>query len=119
MISTTVVASHCSYSCFESSSIVSHQFLLQIVGPRDTSVPQAGLDTEVRGSPIAQAIVDVIVANPDLDPSLALLYNPINWRDASNEFFQPSDDFYDPAVEKTINGRPDAFSQRYGFRGDL
>ena len=51
----------------------------QIAGPKSTTEPQAGLNTTTRAQPLAQAIVDWIVTNGS-DPSLNLLYNPLNVR---------------------------------------
>ncbi|GLB42382.1 putative peptidase family S41 [Lyophyllum shimeji] len=84
-----------------------------IIGPKSTTVPQAGLDTAARDGPLAQLIVKQIVNN-DADPDLQLLYNPLQWRNASNQQFGPHDDWLQPPVKKIINGRPDAFSQRLG-----
>ncbi|KAF9009968.1 hypothetical protein BDQ17DRAFT_1234948 [Cyathus striatus] len=84
-----------------------------IAGPKDTTVPQAGLDTAARDGPLAQLIVKQIV-NADVDPENQLLYNPLQWRNASNIPFGEHDDWLQPPVKSTINGRSDAFSQRLG-----
>ncbi|KAF8811657.1 hypothetical protein BYT27DRAFT_7183799 [Phlegmacium glaucopus] len=84
-----------------------------IVGPKSTSVPQAGLDTKARDGPLAQLIVQQIVDN-NADPQHLLLYNPTNWPNASNVFFAATDDWLLPPVLITVNGRPDSFSQRLG-----
>lgn len=91
----------------------------QIIGPKDSTVPQAGLDTKTRAGPLAQLIVKQITEQ-NLDPQGQLLFNPIQWRNASNVFFAAGQDWLQPPVELTINGRSDAFSQRYEcliFRG--
>jgi hypothetical protein len=85
--------------------------LRQIVGPNPNSVPQAGLDTKARDQEIAQLIVAAI--DQGADPNGQLLYNPINWSNASNVPFPPLSDWLQPPVKLTINGRPDSFSQRY------
>ncbi|KAF9479493.1 hypothetical protein BDN70DRAFT_932553 [Pholiota conissans] len=84
-----------------------------IVGPKSTTVPQSGLDTKARDGPLAMLIVDQIVNN-NADPNNELLYNPTNWPDANNVFFPPTDNWLQPPVLTTINGRADAFSQRLG-----
>ncbi|KAF8960420.1 hypothetical protein BDZ97DRAFT_1307262 [Flammula alnicola] len=84
-----------------------------IVGPKSTSVPQAGLDTKARDGPLAMLITDQIVNN-NADPDNLLLYNPTNWADANNVFFPPNTNWLQPPVLTTINGRADAFSQRLG-----
>ncbi len=84
----------------------------QIIGPKDSTVPQAGLDTKTRAGPLAQLIVKQITEQ-NLDPQGQLLFNPIQWRNASNVFFAAGQDWLQPPVELTINGRSDAFSQRY------
>lgn len=83
----------------------------KIVGPKSSSEPQAGLNTTTRAGPLARQIVQEIV-NKDLDPFAQLLYNPVQWRDASNNFFSPDVDWLEPPVEKVINGHKDAFSQQ-------
>ena len=85
---------------------------LQIVGPKDTSVPQAGLDTVTRAGPLAQLIAQAAVSGKD--PNGFLLYNSINWAFANNTVMPAGYDWLADPVKKTINGRPDAFSQRLG-----
>ena len=92
------------------SEIEQHE---QIVGPRSTTVPQAGLYTTARDGPLAQLIVKQLVANTSIDPNVELLYNPVQWRNANNQPFTATDDWLQPPVPKVINGRQDAFSQRY------
>ncbi|KAF8808547.1 hypothetical protein BYT27DRAFT_7286544 [Phlegmacium glaucopus] len=84
-----------------------------IVGPKSTSVPQAGLDTKARDGPLAQLIVKQII-DANADPQQLLLYNPTNWPNASNVFLATTDDWLLPPVLITVNGRPDSFSQRLG-----
>ncbi|KAI0667292.1 hypothetical protein C8Q78DRAFT_1175982 [Trametes maxima] len=83
-----------------------------IAGPKATTQPQAGLDTETRAGPLAQLIVKQISAGAD--PNNNLLYNPLNWRFANNTPFPAELDWLQPPVPKVINGRQDAFSQRLG-----
>jgi hypothetical protein len=90
---------------------MSTQLTLQIIGPKDTTVPNAGLSTEARAGPLASLIVDSIVQNKT-DPDALLLYNPVQWRKANNEFFSATEDWLEPPVRKVINGRSDAFSQK-------
>jgi hypothetical protein len=82
----------------------------QIVGPKSTTVPQPGLDTKARDGPLAQLIVQKIIAGAD--PDQFLLYNPAQWTNASNVPFANTTDWLVPPVDVVINGRPDAFSQR-------
>ncbi|KAF8069164.1 hypothetical protein FPV67DRAFT_1448960 [Lyophyllum atratum] len=84
-----------------------------IAGPKSTTVPQAGLDTETRDGPLAQLIVKQIVNN-NADPDLQLLYNPLQWNDANNQQLAANNDWLQPPVQKVINGRLDAFSQKLG-----
>ncbi|PPQ84793.1 hypothetical protein CVT25_007425 [Psilocybe cyanescens] len=84
-----------------------------IAGPKSTTVPQSGLDTKARDGPLAQLIVKQIV-NANADPQDLLMYNPINWANASDIFFAPGTDWLQPPVRTVINGRADAFSQRLG-----
>ncbi|PFH48702.1 hypothetical protein AMATHDRAFT_149320 [Amanita thiersii Skay4041] len=84
-----------------------------ITGPKATTVPQAGLDTEARDGPLARLIVQQII-NTNADPNLELLYNPLQWRNADNVFFTADTNWLIPPVELTINGRRDAFSQKLG-----
>lgn len=83
----------------------------QIVGPKSTTVPQSGLDTKARDGPLAQLITTKIVTT-NIDPQGQLLYNPINWANASDVFFSPTTNWLQPPVNTVINGRADAFSQR-------
>ncbi len=88
-----------------------HHAYAQIVGPKNTTVPQAGLYTEARAGPLARLIVQQIVDN-NADPDDLLLYNPLNWDFANNTAFPANLDWLSPDVPKVINGRQDAFSQR-------
>jgi hypothetical protein len=83
------------------------------VGPKSTTVPQAGLDTKARAGPLARSIVDELVKDPKLDPDRFLNYNPVNWRDANNVPFNASTNWLQPVVSITINHQQDAFSPRY------
>ncbi|RDB27918.1 Peptidase S41 family protein ustP [Hypsizygus marmoreus] len=84
-----------------------------IVGPKSTTIPQAGLDTQARDGPLAQLIVKQIISG-NLDPNLDLLYNPLQWTDANSQPFSANEDWLQPPVVKIINGHRDAFSQRLG-----
>ena len=81
----------------------------QIIGPKRSTVPQAGLDTTTRAGPLAQLIVEQIISGSD--PDEVLLYNPIQWSNASHHPFPAQSAWLKP-VEVTINGHRDAFSQR-------
>ncbi|KAF9269650.1 hypothetical protein L218DRAFT_953275 [Marasmius fiardii PR-910] len=92
---------------------IAHWLHRIIAGPKSTTVPQAGLDTKARDSALARAIVNEIIVN-NRDPQMQLLYNPIQWNNASNQPFGPKDNWLVPPVNITINGHPDQFSQRLG-----
>ncbi|CDO71106.1 hypothetical protein BN946_scf184844.g110 [Trametes cinnabarina] len=84
-----------------------------IAGPKATTEPNAGLDTEARAGPLAQLIVKQIIAGAD--PDVLLLYNPLNfWRFANNTPFPADFNWLDPPVSVVVNGIHDAFSQRLG-----
>ena len=85
---------------------------MQIAGPKDTTVPQAGLYTEARAGPLARLITKAVAAG--IDPSNFLLYNSVNWAFANNTLMPSDYDWLEPPVEKTINGVADAFSQKLG-----
>ncbi|KAF8875475.1 hypothetical protein CPB85DRAFT_1235909 [Mucidula mucida] len=91
---------------------VAHFLHRIIVGPKSTTVPQAGLNTTAAIQHIVQNIVDA----PDtIDPSNIMLYNPVNWYDVdTNAQFGLDVNWLEPPVEKVVNGRPDAFSQTLG-----
>ncbi|GJE90953.1 hypothetical protein PsYK624_071000 [Phanerochaete sordida] len=90
---------------------IAHWLHRIIVGPKSTSVPQAGLNTTARAGPLAQQIVKQILTNPAIDPNVNLLYNPRNWFfPQNNTEFPATFDWLDPAVHKVINGRQDMFS---------
>ncbi|KAF9031686.1 hypothetical protein BDZ89DRAFT_1101087 [Hymenopellis radicata] len=94
---------------------VAHFLHRIIVGPKSTTVPQAGLNTTARDPVLARHIVQNIVDAPDtVDPSTVMLYNPLNWWDLDNAQFGPDVNWLEPPVEKVVNGRPDAFSQTLG-----
>uniref|UniRef100_A0A0W0FIA0 Uncharacterized protein n=1 Tax=Moniliophthora roreri TaxID=221103 RepID=A0A0W0FIA0_MONRR len=92
---------------------VAHWLHRIIAGPKDTTVPQAGLDTKARNPPLAREIVNAIITQ-NRDPQNQLLYNPIQWVNASNQPFNADDNWLIPPVNVTVNGRADQFSQRLG-----
>ncbi|THU78746.1 hypothetical protein K435DRAFT_786117 [Dendrothele bispora CBS 962.96] len=92
---------------------IAHFLHRVLVGPKSTSDPQAGLDTKARAGPLAQMIVKRIIEN-NTDPNVESLYNPLQWTNASDVPFAANFDWLDPPVRLTINGHPDAFSQRLG-----
>ncbi|KAJ8082869.1 hypothetical protein PM082_008726 [Marasmius tenuissimus] len=92
---------------------VAHWLHRIIAGPKDTTVPQAGLDTKARNNPLARSIVNEIVTN-NRDPQVQLLYNPLQWVNATNQPFGAKENWLIPPVNVTINGHPDQFSQRLG-----
>ncbi|EJC99199.1 uncharacterized protein FOMMEDRAFT_148756 [Fomitiporia mediterranea MF3/22] len=91
---------------------IAHWLHRIIAGPKNTTVPQAGLDTKARAGPLAQLIVDQIVTGAD--PNNFLLYNPLNWAFANNTPFPANFNWLQDPVKTVINGRQDAFSQRLG-----
>lgn len=74
-------------------------------------MPNAGLYTAARAGPLASLIVDSIIQN-NTDPDNQLLYNPQGWRNISNEFFGPQDDWLANPDIRFINFRRDAFTQK-------
>ncbi|KAF5371801.1 hypothetical protein D9758_003452 [Tetrapyrgos nigripes] len=84
-----------------------------LVGPKASTVPQAGLDTKARAGPLAKLIVKQIIDN-NTDPNDQSLYNPLAWTNASNVPFPANFDWLDPSVDLVINGVHDSFSQRLG-----
>ncbi|KZT01062.1 uncharacterized protein LAESUDRAFT_816144 [Laetiporus sulphureus 93-53] len=91
---------------------IAHWLHRLIAGPKNTTIPQAGLQTQTRAGPLAQFIVQEIASGAD--PENQLLYNPLNWEFANNTPFPASLDWLYPPVEKIVNRREDAFSQRLG-----
>jgi len=83
---------------------------MQIIGPKDSTEPQAGLDTTARAGPLAHLIVRAIVDGGD--PEQLLSYNAIQWSNASHHRFPVASDWLEP-VPLTVNGHKDYFSQRY------
>ncbi|KAJ6595571.1 hypothetical protein DFH09DRAFT_1135002 [Mycena vulgaris] len=92
---------------------IAHWLHRIIVGPKSTSVPQAGLDTKARDGPLARQIVQQII-DKNLDPNQNLLYNPLDWNDANGVQFAATDNWLLPPVNVRLNGHADAFSQRLG-----
>ncbi|KAG6832421.1 hypothetical protein H0H87_001581 [Tephrocybe sp. NHM501043] len=82
----------------------------QIIGPKSTTEPQAGLDTTIRASPLAQLIAEKVSEGGD--PDELLYYNPIQWTNGSHLPFSEPREWFVPTV-KIINGHKDAFSQRH------
>ncbi|KAJ7314970.1 hypothetical protein DFH08DRAFT_894316 [Mycena albidolilacea] len=92
---------------------IAHWLHRIIIGPKSTTVPQAGLDTKARDGPLARQIVQQIT-DKNLDPDQELLYNPLNWNNANGIQFPATDNWLLPPVNTQINGHADAFSQRLG-----
>ncbi|KAF9813253.1 hypothetical protein IEO21_05688 [Rhodonia placenta] len=91
---------------------IAHWLHRIIAGPKDTTIPQAGLQTVTRAGPLAQLIVEEIVKGAD--PDGLSLYNPLSWEFANNTPFPATLNWLRPPVEKVINGQADAFSQILG-----
>ncbi|KAK7472783.1 hypothetical protein VKT23_000890 [Stygiomarasmius scandens] len=84
----------------------------EIIGPKKSTEPQAGLDSSLRAGPLAQLIVEKIKEGED--PNDLLSYNPVQWTNGSNIPFEAGADWLKPLRELEINGRRDVFSQRLG-----
>ncbi|KDR75803.1 hypothetical protein GALMADRAFT_248517 [Galerina marginata CBS 339.88] len=90
---------------------IAHWLHRLIIGPKESTEPQAGLDTKTRAGPLAQLIVHTIASGGD--PKEMLSYNPIQWTNASHLPFPAQSDWLKP-VDVLINGHQDSFSQRLG-----
>ncbi|KAH9916995.1 uncharacterized protein BXZ73DRAFT_105687 [Epithele typhae] len=91
---------------------IAHWLHRIIVGPKSTSVPQAGLDTKARAGPLARQVTKVL--NSGGDPDNLALYSSASWKFANNTAMPVNYDWLEPPVQITVNGVPDAFSQRLG-----
>ncbi|KAF8210375.1 hypothetical protein K438DRAFT_2011782 [Mycena galopus ATCC 62051] len=91
---------------------IAHWLHRILIGPKDTTEPQAGLYTCARAGSLAQLIVESI--NKGGDPEELLSYNPSQWRNSSNLPFSVQSHWLRPTVNRTINGHEDAFSPRMG-----
>ncbi|KAK7005599.1 hypothetical protein R3P38DRAFT_3326167 [Favolaschia claudopus] len=91
---------------------IAHWLHRILVGPKNTTEPQAGLYTCARAGTLAQTIVEKI--NKGGDPEEVLSYNPSQWRNSSNLPFSVQSHWLRPTVNLTINGHEDAFSPRLG-----
>ncbi|KAJ6499989.1 hypothetical protein C8R47DRAFT_970997 [Mycena vitilis] len=83
-----------------------------LIGPKNTTEPQAGLDTCTRAGSLAQLIVEKI--NQGADPGELLSYNPSQWKNSSHVPYSLETHWLRPTVNLTINGHKDAFSPRLG-----
>ncbi|KAF8806425.1 hypothetical protein BYT27DRAFT_7233838 [Phlegmacium glaucopus] len=90
---------------------IAHWLHRIIIGPKESTEPQAGLDTTTRAGPLARLIVKAIVDGGD--PEQLLSYNAIQWSNASHHRFPVASDWLEP-VPLTINGHKDYFSQKLG-----
>ncbi|PPQ63478.1 hypothetical protein CVT24_005135 [Panaeolus cyanescens] len=90
---------------------IAHWLHRIIVGPSETTVPQAGLDSVIRAGPLAQLIVKSIAQG--MDPLELLSYNPKQWTNATHHQFPAAANWIKPYPIE-INGHQDAFSQRLG-----
>nr|GAT56785.1 predicted protein [Mycena chlorophos] len=91
---------------------IAHWLHRIIIGPKASTEPNAGLFTHTRAGPLAQAIVEKI--NKGADPDELLMYNPINWHNASNLPYTVDYHYLRPTINLTINGHQDAFSPLLG-----
>jgi len=91
---------------------IAHWLHRIISGPRSSTEPNAGLYTEVRAGPLAQAIVKQIADGADPDDRLS--YNPLSWSFANNTAFPAKYDWLAEPVRKVVNGKQDAFGQKLG-----
>ena len=94
----------------------------KIIGPKDTTEPQAGLDSALRASSLAQLVVKSIItpitnsSSEGGDPDELLSYNPVQFRNASHVAFERNLDWLeDKSIDwRVVNGRRDGWSQRLG-----
>ncbi|EJD54244.1 hypothetical protein AURDEDRAFT_156023 [Auricularia subglabra TFB-10046 SS5] len=84
-----------------------------LAGPNPNSVPQAGLDTELRAQALPIKIVKSIIED-NADPDGSSDYRPQRWRFPNSTQIPASFNYLDPGVKLTVNGRPDQFSVRLG-----
>ncbi|KAK0195495.1 hypothetical protein F5146DRAFT_1100975 [Armillaria mellea] len=91
---------------------IAHWLHRIIIGPKESTEPQAGLDSKIRAGPLAQLIVKNILDGAD--PEELLSYSPQQWTNASHVPFPADYDWLHPVVNVDINGRADAFSPRLG-----
>ena len=91
---------------------IAHWLHRIIAGTKSTTEPQAGLYTETRAQPLAQAITAAIAKGAD--PNFELLYNPINWAFGNNTLFPQNYDWLKDPVRKVINDHEDLFGQKLG-----
>ncbi|KAF4621280.1 hypothetical protein D9613_000757 [Agrocybe pediades] len=108
---------HCtlasSYSKTRSSTSLRAANTWKIIGPKESTEPQAGLDSSTRAGPLAQLIVQKIASGGDPDELLS--YNPVQWTNASHHAFPSLTNWMKPTIDTVINGKHDSFSQRYGL----
>ncbi|KAF9481525.1 hypothetical protein BDN70DRAFT_876169 [Pholiota conissans] len=90
---------------------IAHWLHRIIIGPKASTEPQAGLDTQMRAGRLARLIVKAIAAGGD--PDEVLSYNPIQWTNATHHPLPPASDWLKP-VDVIINRHKDSFSQRLG-----
>ncbi|KAL0956526.1 hypothetical protein HGRIS_002667 [Hohenbuehelia grisea] len=91
---------------------IAHWLHRIIIGARDTTEPQAGLDSTARASPLARAIVHRV--SKGADPEELLLYNPAQWTNATHHPLGNGTDWMKKVETIEVNGYEDAFSQRLG-----
>ncbi|KAJ7446155.1 hypothetical protein B0H11DRAFT_1746039 [Mycena galericulata] len=91
---------------------IAHWLHRILIGPKNTTEPQAGLDTTIRAGTLAQLVVEQI--NRGADPEELLSYNPTQWKNSSNIPYSVETHWLQPTVNLTINGHKDAFSPRLG-----
>lgn len=91
---------------------IAHWLHRIIIGPKESTEPQAGLDSKIRAGPLAQRIVKRILDGAD--PEELLSYSPQQWTNASHVPFPADFDWLHPVVDVDVNGRADAFSPRLG-----
>ncbi|KAJ6503566.1 hypothetical protein C8R45DRAFT_1060385 [Mycena sanguinolenta] len=89
---------------------IAHWLHRIIIGPTNTTVPLAGLDSQARDGLLARQIVQQII-DKNLDPNQELMYNPLGWTDANNVPFSSTDNWLLPPVNVQINGHADTLGQ--------
>ncbi|KAK0212757.1 hypothetical protein DFS33DRAFT_1249679 [Desarmillaria ectypa] len=91
---------------------IAHWLRRIIIGPKESTEPQAGLDSKTRAGPLAQLIVKKILDGAD--PEELLSYSPQQWTNASHVPFPADYHWLRPVVNLSINGHADTFSPRLG-----
>lgn len=85
----------------------------KLAGPKSTTEPQAGFDTEARYNSLASNITQY-AADGNVKRRGFLLYDPQGWKFPNASLLPDDYNWLEPPVKKVVNGREDAFSQKLG-----